>query len=182
MQPNRTMKPITQQTDDELLQSLHEAVAALPDAPIALQRAALALWPQPLLAPAPEWFKRIVALLSFDSWAGPALVTGMRSGSASSTRHLLYSAEGRDVDLRVKCAGDAYSVSGQILGPDESGTVHLVRVASSADLPADERSTPLDALGGFAFAAVPPGHHVMTLRLAGVEIALPVIDVGESPP
>ena len=46
--------------------------------------------------------RRLVqAVLSFDSWAQPVLAAGVRSG-ATDTRHLLFNAQGRDVDLRIR--------------------------------------------------------------------------------
>ena len=194
-------KPPERWSDDELLGELRLAVAALPDVPAALQRAALQLLPvagakagaKPgaglvaqagaLLAQA----RHLVAVLAFDSWAQPMLAHGMRSVRAP-TRHLLFSAEGRDVDLRVIPNAASYSIAGQILGPDDAGSIELVAdlVADlEADLAADRArsgaalTAQLDALGEFRIDSVPPGRYVMTLRLAAGDIVLPAVNVGE---
>ena len=190
-------KPPERWSDDELLGELRLAIAALPDVPAALQRAALQLLPvagaKPgaglvaqagaLLAQA----RHLVAVLAFDSWAQPMLAHGMRSVRAP-TRHLLFSAEGRDVDLRVIPNAASYSIAGQILGPDDAGSIELVAdlVADlEADLAADRArsgaalTAQLDALGEFRIDSVPPGRYVMTLRLAAGDIVLPAVNVGE---
>ena len=119
------------------------------------------------------------------------LAHGMRSARAP-TRHLLFSAEGRDVDLRVIPNAASYSIAGQVLGPADAGSIELVAepVAElGADLAADlaaERAhsstaltAQLDALGEFRIDSVPPGRYVMTLRLAAGDIVLPAVNVGE---
>ena len=100
----------------------------------------------------------------------------------------LFSAEGRDVDLRVIPNAASYSIAGQVLGPDDAGSIELV-AELGADLAADlaaERAhsgtaltAQLDALGEFRIDSVPPGRYVMTLRLAAGDIVLPAVNVGE---
>ena len=198
-------KPPERWSDDELLGELRLAIAALPDVPATLQRAALKLWPVAgakagakagtgLAAHAGALLtqaRRLVAELAFDSWAQPMLAHGMRSARAP-TRHLLFSAEGRDVDLRVIPNAASYSIAGQILGPDDAGSIELVAELGAdlaADLEADlatdrarsgaALTAQLDALGEFRIDSVPPGRYVMTLRLAAGDIVLPAVNVGE---
>ena len=169
------MKPIAHLSEDELGQALHQSLQALPDAPAALQRAAIALLPPgglPTLAQ--TLLTRIAAVLSFDSWATPALAGGMRA-LRSPTRHLLFSAEGRDIDLRISPAADAFSLAGQVLGPDDSGSIELLAHGAG---PAPARVTQLDALGEFRIEGLDQGRYTLTLRLGGEQIVLPPIDVG----
>jgi hypothetical protein len=176
--PN-TMTSIASSSDDEFVGLVQEAVA-LPDAPQPWLRAAVDLWPAqaPLAAAASAW-RLVQAVLGFDSWAQPALVAGLRSG-ASDTRHLLFNAQGRDVDLRIARVGGAFVLSGQILGPDETGIVELVSYGAGASdkLPA-ALVTSLDELGEFRIDGVASGTYQLGLRVGGDHIVLPTIEVGE---
>lgn len=172
------MKPVEQLTDDEFAHLVHRAVQALPDAPLAWQQAAIGLWPASG-GRVGEVVKAlgavIAAVLTFDSWATPGLSLGMRS-LRSPTRHLLYSAEGRDIDLRITQADEAYAISGQILGPDEAGRVELTAVGAGSEA---GHSGALDAMGEFRIAAVPAGRYVLTLHLGERPIVVQSLDVGE---
>ena len=186
-------KPPERWSDDELLGELRLAIAALPDVPAPLQRAALQLWPVAAAKPGAGLVaqagallaqaRHLVAVLAFDSWAQPMLAHGMRSVRAP-TRHLLFSAEGRDVDLRVIPNAASYSIAGQVLGPDDAGSIELV-AELGADLAVERAhsgtalTAQLDALGEFRIDSVPPGRYVMTLRLAAGDIVLPAVNVGE---
>lgn len=170
------MTPTDDSNDDALARQMRRAVRALPDAPLSLQRRAIALWPQAgALDAVGMAVRRILAPLSFDSWAAPAPSLAMRS-AASSTRHLLFTAPGRDVDLRVAAARAGFTLSGQMLGPDESGaTVEL------QDEPASQPPVrvALDDLGAFRFDGVPRGTYRLTLRVGAEQIELPPLDIGE---
>ncbi len=200
------MTPIDDLSDDEFAHLVQRA-ARLPDAPSALVRAAIDLWPaagpaaQRLLAepaqrrqpepaaarPLADLLDRVqraasrvvTAVLSADSWALPAVAHGLRAGRAD-TRHLLFSAQGRDIDLRISPSAGRYALTGQVLGPDEVGTVEL---AFGAAAPAAAmRHATLDDLGAFRLDGVDSGPVRLTLRLGGDEIVLPPIDVGGAPP
>ena len=193
-----TMKPIDSLTDDEFTELVQRA-AGLPDAPPEMLRAATNLWPKTrpsTLGNHAETASQIIyAVLSFDSWARPAVAFGMRS-AGSDTRHLLFSAAGRDVDLRISRLADTFALAGQILGPDEAGTIELAAdpsltnaeanpAGSVADEPDDRqrligsRVTSLDELGEFRLDDVPAGTYRLTLRLGSDEIVLPPIVIGE---
>jgi hypothetical protein len=116
----------------------------------------------------------IAAVLTFDSWAASALAAGMRS-VRSPTRHLLFSAQGRDIDLRISPVGALYTLRGQILGPDDSGSVELALQGDDAA----PTSVVLDALGEFRIEGLQPGTYAMALQLGGQRIVLPPVDVGE---
>ena len=174
-----TMKSFDELSDDELLRELRRAHAELPDAPLALQRAALNLWraapaESSIAALAAGLCTRLTALLSFDSWAAPLSLQGMRS-VRTPTRQLLFSAAHRDIDLRIAPTAGVFSITGQVLGPDTAGSVDLLaHIAAGA--PAQRAQ--LDPLGEFRLDGVPAGRYAMTLRLGDDEIVLPAIDVG----
>lgn len=176
------MKPVDPLSDDEFVHLVRQAVA-LPDAPASLVRAATDLWPiqqhSTLKSTAQAGLRLVAAVLSFDSWAQPPAALGMRA-AVSSTRHLLFSAQGRDIDLRISPVADQFALAGQILGPDEAGMVELQTQPSVAG---SSRSEPhvaaLDALGEFRLDGVCGGTYRMTLRVGSDEIVLPPIDVGE---
>ena len=174
-----TMKPFDKLSDDELLRELRHAHDALPDAPPAMLRAAIDLWRATPASPsvaaaAVGLLRRLTALLSFDSWAAPLALQGMRSLRAP-TRQLLFSADHRDIDLRVTPMADVFSIKGQVLGPDTAGSIELL--IQGADGTAAHQ-VQLDALGEFHIDGLRRGSYVMTLRLGGDEIVLPAIDVG----
>ena len=101
---------------------------------------------------------------------------------ASDTRHLLFSAKGRDIDLRISPAAEAFALSGQILGPDDTGVVELVTQSDGAPDSGAARVAPVDALGEFRLDGVRGGTYRLTLRMGGDEIVLPAIDVGARRP
>jgi hypothetical protein len=167
------MKPIDHLSENEFAKLVRRAVA-LPDAPPGLLRAAIGQWdaaqPSVLQAATQAVLKRVVAALTFDSWAAGSLAV------PSDTRHLLFSAMGRDIDVRIAPAAGHFALTGQILGPDESGVIELAN--ASGDIGGAARAK-VDALGEFRLEDIPGGSYVMTLRLGEVEIVLPQIDVGE---
>jgi hypothetical protein len=168
------MKPLDKIPDDDFERLLRRAVT-LPDAPPALLHRVSGLWLASRAASGLQAaFRRVVALLSFDSWAGPAAAAGVRAPRAA-TRHLLYSAEGRDIDLRIAPLGAMFALTGQVLGPDESGEVELAPTTGAA-----ARRAAIDALGEFRIEDVGAGDYGVTLRLGGDEIVLPTLRVGAS--
>lgn len=185
------MKPTDLLTDAEFEGIVQRAVA-LSSAPAAMVESALALFPAvPLRTPlhdaAAAASALIRAVLSFDSWAPAPHAAGVR-GMPSDTRHLVFAAEGRDIDLRIAPSAGLYSLSGQILGPDESGEVEVSIADSEADgasaqaAAARPRVAALDALGGFKLEGVPSGRYQLTLLLSGERVVLPTIDVGARHP
>jgi hypothetical protein len=175
------MKPVDTLSDDEFVHLVQRAVA-LPDAPPEFVQAAIGLWTQreatPFADAARAGLRLVSAVLSFDSWAHSPVALGMR-GAAGDTRHLLFSAQGRDIDLRISRSADLFALTGQILGPDEAGQVELSAARGSAPGVSDARTTALDAMGEFRLGDVRGGTYLLTLRLGGDEIVLPPIEVGE---
>lgn len=205
------MKPIDQLSEAEWMDLVRRA-AGMSDAPAAWVRSALELWhvkgsqqvdparpalPVPPPGPAPTApppaLRRWFAALSFDSWAAPALASGMRM-VGSDVRHLLFSAEGRDVDLRIAPEGEAYAVRGQLLGPNGDGQVVLTILAPGAagdaaaggaqgalSHPAEAHVAALDELGEFRLDGVTEGAYLLTVRLREDEIVLAPIAIGPPP-
>ena len=175
------MKPIEQLSDDEFAR-LAQRAAALPDAPPALQRAAIGLWkaaqPSPFELAARAVINRVTAALTFDSWSAGTLAFGVRS-VPSDTRHLLFSAQGRDIDVRITPSASHFAMTGQILGPDESGMIELASAAAGTGGASGAKITTLDALGEFRLEGIPGGSYVLRLLLGEDEIVLPPIDLGE---
>ena len=173
------MKPIPTLSDEDLSLELQRALRELPDAPAALQRVAIDLWTAPpasLGAVVQAGLRLVHALLSFDSWAAGATAQGLRS-LRSPTRHLLFNAEGRDVDLRISRATEAYSLAGQVLGRDEAGSVEPLRLDLAEARP---QTAGLDALGEFRIDALSPGIYQLTLQLGTDAVLLPPLEVGEA--
>ena len=177
------MTPLDSQRDDEFAEQVKRA-AALPDAPTPLIKAALDLWPARhktrLAEVAQSALRLVTAVLSFDSWARPATALGMRAG-ASDTRHLLFSAQGRDIDLRISPAAEHFTLSGQILGPDEAGAIELAAQADGGVAGAQAQVAALDSLGEFRLDGVRTGTYRLTLRVGADRIVLPPIEVGTRP-
>lgn len=188
------MKPLPQLSDDEFTALVQRAVA-LPDAPPHLVQGAIAAWQASPLAAArlPGWGElarqavaalrqQVVATLRFDSWAGAPLAAGLR-GMRSDTRQLLFSAEGRDVDLRITATGECFALAGQVLGPDESGSVELSPVAASSAAPLEAtRQAALDDMGEFHLADLAAGRYQLVLHAGDKDIVLPAIQVGQDAP
>ena len=132
-------------------------------------RAVRAFRPTDSASPPDAW-RRVIAALLFDSRQQP-LAQGVRAGGGeAATRQLLYNAEGYDLDLRIVPAGDAWQVSGQVLGPCAGGRAAL-------DGPAVVEAT-LTLLCELSLPPVPAGSYTLTVRLDGVEIVLPGLEVG----
>lgn len=175
------MSPADTPDDDDFARQLRRAVRELPDAPLALQQAAIDLFASSALAPtlrgvAEAALRVIAAVLTFDSWATPAAAAGTRSPRSATTRHLLFNAEGRDIDLRVSTTGGGgYAISGQILGPDDAGSIALIPPDGGA-----ERRVEVDALGEFRAEGLDAGAWQVRLLLGGDTIVLPPVEVGEA--
>lgn len=175
------MKPIHELSADEFETLLRRGVA-LPDAPPAFVRDAVGLWqenkPPAWQAAAAAAVRHVAAVLGFDSWGAAPAALGMREVQ-SEARQMVFSAMGRDIDLRIAPANDRFVVSGQILGPDETGVVILVRAGGSgAELP---QIAALDMLGEFRLEGITAGTYVVTVCVGSEEIALPAIEVGDRP-
>lgn len=155
--------------DEEFAARLRQAVA-LADAPAAQVHAAIALWPTAhgvLRA-----LRRITATLSFDSrLQRPALAV---RGTGNAERQLLFSSEGRDIDLRVTLIAQHVMLSGQVLGPDEGGRIDVLSTDAE---PSVMTSADLSEMGEFRIESLAPGRYQLVLTFAEAEIVLPPLDL-----
>lgn len=117
--------------------------------------------------------RRIGASLTFDSLSAAPMSLGIRSLSTGA-RQLLFTAEGRDIDLRI--AGHPpdsalkFSVAGQIFGPDVAGQAEL-------RAPSYLAKRAWNDLSEFRFEDVPPGACTLVLSSADWQIELPVFEL-----
>ncbi len=118
--------------------------------------------------PEPSLVRRVLAALSFDS-AQVSPAYGVRSGQAAA-RQMLYSAGDNDLDLRVQPSGEAWVVSGQVLGQCTGGRVEL----AGSDT---ETAAELNELCEFTLPAVSSGSYTLRLRLGEVEVEIPELQL-----
>lgn len=116
--------------------------------------------------------RRLITLLSSDSWRAPGAAIGMRSLQAWP-RALLLKAGDRELDLQVGPRGERWQLSGQVLGPEAPGTVTLSG-------PGDQVAVQLSELGEFALPPVPAGHYTLTVTQNDLEIVVPNLEIGPS--
>ncbi len=142
------------------------------DAPAAaIQRATRLLRQRRQSAPSqPSLLQRILAVLTHDSAVSP--VVGLRDGQ-SATRHILFSAANRDLDIRINASDAGFMLSGQVLGPESPGSITL----SSEDISV---STQLNAMGEYTLPSVPAGRYELILMHGELEIVVPELELGAS--
>lgn len=135
------------------------------DAPRDVLTAAINIFSQEKRSP----LRRIVALLTFDSRnAGPAF--GMRSLHATS-RQMLYSAEGTDLDLRITVQNDECILAGQIIGPAcTAGRVEISGTAGRSEATLNEECE-------FTLPPIPVGVYSLTVRMLDLQIEIPELEL-----
>lgn len=172
--PPTTMSPQSRAPDDAALERLLRDSRQLDDAPESVIQRAIDVWAARPPAPATGAgvLRRLVAALGFDSLGMTPQAAGVRSVGSDGVRQLLFTADGRDIDLRVAPAADPgrWQLSGQVLGPDEAGTAEL----RCADVQA---RTAWNELAEFRFDDVPAGACQLTLRGGDWELVLPPFDI-----
>lgn len=113
----------------------------------------------------PSLLRRIVAALIFDSSANLTPAFGVRA-SQSTARQLLYSAEERDIDIRVTAEADKWIVAGQLLGGDcTEGRIEISGQSASA-------MVALNEMCEFSFPPLPSGNYSLRLRLPETELEI----------
>lgn len=141
------------------------------DAPPALIARVVEAFTRQIPAQLPQPFQRVIASLLFDSvQLTPSL--GVRAGAAGAARQMLFSAGEVTIDLRIVPAGEAWAVSGQVLGLSASVSQVEMRGATIA------RST-LNELSEFALPPLPSGDYQFALRLADTEIGIETLTLGK---
>jgi len=155
--------------DDDTLQRWLVASRALEEAPEQLVQDAIDLWdkrPRPLAASPAR--RRLSVGLIFDSLQSSAALAGVRA--RDDARQLLFSMEGRDVDLRIRRSGSSpaggWTVSGQVLGPDGQGS-------TSIRCGGFEATVPWSAMCEFHVEPIPAGECIVSLHAEDWEAVLP---------
>jgi hypothetical protein len=180
------MKRISNLTEPEFEALVRDGLA-LPDAPRKLRESAVALMrkqhatsPAKLLGKAGEALaaqvQKIQAVLSFDSWKVSPAAAGLRSGM-SDTRQMLFTAPGRDFDVRVTALDGKFILGGQILGDFGSGFVSLSINTKDRGQPHFSSGIELDSYGAFRLGPYPEGSARLAFRLDDDEIELPEIEM-----
>lgn len=150
--------------DETLLAAGRRALRELPDAPSAAIRRAQAIG-----RGAPGVLDRIQAWLKIDSWATP--LPAMRSGGAEQ-RQLLFSADARDIDLRLTRADSGWALDGQVLGPCDSASLCVQRVGAAPHW------VTLDELGAFHLNDLADGSYDVILYVDTDRVEFAQIDLG----
>lgn len=161
-------------TDEELAHAL-SASRVMVDAPEQSILRAVGLWQhRPAAAVAGQGLlRRIVAVIAFDSASAAAPALAIRAANPGA-RQLLFTAEGRDIDLRIAAqpAGGRpkFCVSGQIFGPDVVGQAEL-------RAPDYQSTRTWNDMSEFSFEDVPPGACTLVLRSAEWQVELPAFQL-----
>lgn len=176
-----------EQLSDAELGAMLQRIKTLRDAPAAWVDRAIAVFPtaprgEPLSRQIGRALKQVAATLRIDSWQPqPGMAMALRSGGNLETRHLLFNAGGRDIDLRISTAGHGFELCGQILGPDESGAVALVRLPRPDVSSTETHMVRVDDLGEFRIGGLSAGTFALTFRMGDDEITLPPIELCDRP-
>lgn len=122
--------------------------------------------------PQPTLVERLVAALTFDSFATAA--TGVRG--STDVRQLIFTAREREIDIRIAPASGRWHVSGQILGKEAHGRAELIETETNAGAAA----ATLNELSEFDLPSVAAGPYRLYFRLEDVEIDIPNLELGAS--
>jgi hypothetical protein len=161
--------------EDAALEQALASSRAMVNAPESTILRAVSLFQARVPAPAAEARPslRSIATKIFDSLSVAPLALGLRSDRQSS-RQLLFSADGRDIDLRITGippeGAVRFTVAGQVFGPDAAGQAELKAVGYHAKQAWTEWSE-------FRFADVPPGPCTLLLTGADWQIELPAFEL-----
>jgi hypothetical protein len=143
------------------------------DAPEAVIQRAVRLMPRPAQPQPVNAVRRLIVALAGQIWSAPQPAAGLRS-MQTWPRALLLAAGDRELDLQVSPRGQGWQLIGQVLGPDEPGSVTLAthgrRVSAS-----------INELGEFVLPVVSAGRYTLTLTQGGLEVVVPALEVGVEP-
>jgi hypothetical protein len=116
-------------------------------------------------------FRRtFLAVLHFDSM-GLTQAFGVRSGKPGS-RQLLFSTGVDEIDLRIEPAGQAWTVSGQILGESATGGTVVLK----GDL--GETQADLNEMSEFVLPSIEAGTYKLILNLENVDVEIEDLRIG----
>jgi hypothetical protein len=109
------------------------------------------------------------AILRFDS-ARMSLAPALRS-RVPVERQLLFTAEGFNLDLRIRPQGPMWSISGQVFGTSGGEKIEL-NAATGTIL------SYLNDLSEFSLPPVPAGSYNLTLRMHDLDIEIAGLEIG----
>jgi hypothetical protein len=114
--------------------------------------------------------RRVLAVLHFDSARlGPAF--GMRSGRPRA-RQFLFSSNMNEIDLRIEPTGQAWTVSGQVLGESTTGGVAVLQGVEGTSEAA------LNEMSEFTLSPVQTGTYKLILNLTDLDVEIDEIRIG----
>lgn len=113
--------------------------------------------------------RRVLATLRFDSAQMPAAF-GVRAERRHG-RHMLFNADGHDLDIHITNLGADWLVFGQVFGSSGNGRVELWGSTNLAEAALNDMST-------FALPPVPAGSYALRLHLSNVEIEIAGLELG----
>ena len=113
---------------------------------------------------------RILAVLHFDS-IGLAPAFGVRSGKPGA-RQLLFHADRDEIDLRIEPTGQAWTVSGQVLGKSAANGIAVLQGTAGISEAA------LNELSEFTLPPVQKGVYKLTLTLTNVDVEIDELRIG----
>lgn len=142
------------------------------DAPLSVITRAVHLFRSiPVLAPTSSSLRRrVLAVLHFDS-VGLAPAFGVRSGKPGA-RQLLFSTGVDEIDLRIEPAGQAWLVSGQVLGESTATGMAVLQGAAGTS------ETALNELSEFTLPPVQAGTYKLILNLTNADVEIDEIRIG----
>jgi hypothetical protein len=119
----------------------------------------------------PTLFQRLVAVLSFDSFAQPT-VAGVRAAASGDTRQLVYNTRAADIAINTQRQNEQVNLAGQVFLlrelPDPILSVQLWRDRNAIGL------TTTNDLGEFAFQDLAPGSFEVIISGDTFEIIIPL--------
>lgn len=120
----------------------------------------------------PQGVRPLLATLRFDSNHLPA-AHAKRNHHPASVRQLLFSTTEFDVDLRVASADGVWVVSGQLLGQCPDGGDVELRSATTGAV-----QSKMNELCEFTLPPVPAGSYTLSLRVSGLTMEAPGLEIG----
>jgi anti-sigma factor RsiW len=122
--------------------------------------------------PGPSLVRRILAVLSFDT-AQPlsGMALGLRSSEQPTLRQMMFTAEDRHIQLRVRSAPHGWLMVGQVLGSCDHGGRAELRGPNMVEVELNE-------VCEFSLPEVPSGVYSLLLRLGDADIEVPDLALG----
>ena len=125
----------------------------------------------------PSVLQRVVAALTFDSSARPALADVRGADSSAARRQLIYSSDAADLALNIsrRAADQRFDLSGQVFVKSDQLSEPLMIHLLLQDTELGATST--DDLGEFAFMALAGGDYTLLLRGGSIEMVVAPVDL-----